>query len=191
MMTTWKYTIAHGFPEETTMSALVNKLRKNAIKLGAKGEPPKMGTHLTVLPPFYASEDSIIFAASLMKAILALYGEPFLICKKIDIFPKAKGEQESSLHLEVQTDSKYQEYVAWLKANNPFEWVHPPLTSSPVEPIFTPHISILLLQNEPNNKEEFLEKIMDQPLVGEKFRLPPPKFFKKKTDGGVWTQVVI
>lgn len=193
------YTLAHGFPETTELNACVRMVQKVCGENGVKGKYSNMGVHMTLLPPFYADAHTIRLMAIAMKVANTPIGKKqgsFQVTG-LEYFTLNEETMLETVHLTVLLPQAYLELITWLKANNTFEWVYPHAQSTPVEPVFVPHVHIM----EGNNLKRRISRFshsLDDKLRKERFSLTPPTFFQKHEStseerGRVvrWTQVVV
>jgi 2'-5' RNA ligase len=185
------YVLAHGFPTDTEMAKHVNHVIKMCSKEGIIGVPSKMGTHLTLLPPFYGNEESVRFASSILKVMTALLGNMHITVSGVGVFPPPDPSSNiEALHFKIDLPDQYHKHVEWLKTTDMFTWVHAPLQTSAVEPIYVPHVHIIEGENLSESIERCREEIRFM-VSGKSFALPPPQFFKKDPQIKRWTQVTV
>lgn len=184
------YMLAHGFPENTELAKCVKHVIKICKEKNVLGEPSKMGTHLTLLPPFYGDDKTIKFASSIMRVLTSLLGELYITTTCVGYFsPSTEASKVEAMYLKIKLPEMYHEYVEWLKATNPFKWVHPPAQTTAVEPIYIPHVHVIEGVNLFERLKPFEEDLRFV-ITGRTFELTPPKFFKKDEVTKQWKQVI-
>ncbi len=183
------YMLAHGFSEQTEMDRHVKYVIEICGKHNIQGEPSKMGTHLTLLPPFYANEESIRFASSVLKVVTAFIGKMQVTVLGVGIFPPPNPNTKTeALHLKIELPGKYHEHVEWLKINSSFPWVHPPMQTTAVEPKYIPHVHVIEGENLKDALSSYYKEI-EFVVSGKSFQLLPPQFFRKNPATKQWQQV--
>lgn len=195
------YTLAYAFHEQTALASDVLRVKKIIREHGVVGGESKIGTHLTVFPPFYATT-----VVAKTYAVMASVGGFF---KKEDVneisgvhvgwFPPPHEESlVEAIHLRVALSPEYVSFISRIKRSRFFEWVHPPARTSAVEPAFVPHIHLFEGENIFKQTEKHIADI-NYFLVNKHYKLGELRLFEKvlwknKVGGRIitrWEQVLV
>lgn len=139
-------TLAYAFGKDTVMARHVLWAQTKLKEGGVLGESAKMGTHLTVFPPFYTTRnDALIYAAMVQAGSpISEKSQDAIKGTHVGYFPPASDNSLiEAIHLRVELDSEYEKFISRIKGLDIFDWVHPPLQTTAVDPVYIPHIHLL------------------------------------------------
>ncbi len=139
-------TLAYTFDKDTVMARHVLWAQIKLKEGGVLGESAKMGTHLTVFPPFYATKTiAQTYAAMIRVGGFAKKDFPDAISGvHLGYFPPTSPSSFiEAVHLQINLESGYSNFISRMKQLGIFEWVHTPQQTAAVEPVYVPHIHLL------------------------------------------------
>ena len=175
-----QFSIAHCYEHGSYLSILTAGLRERCTELCPEARAPKLGNHITLLPPFRAHEDEMRQFAMGLSIARALYGSEeshnYADSCGIDFF---RNPEEDVCILRVALPRAYHAMIEECRRRlSDFnEWVFPVLDDS-----YNPHICILEgagLYEKLRPALPELKKIA--PLIH--FTLPFPQIMEKITVG--------
>ncbi len=140
------YTLVYAFREETALARHVTEAQKVLKEGGVQGSPAKIGTHLTIFPPFYATKDVAKTYATLIQVgeLIRKEFSDAISGLRIGWFPAPTSDSVlETIHLKVKLWPEYIHFISRIKASDTFEWIHPHTQTTPVEPVYIPHIHLL------------------------------------------------
>lgn len=186
-------TFCFPFPHGTKGAALVRLAQDVCKANGLVGKPSKMGPHASILPPFYCNYREKKALAALARHMWKFNGrEVQAKATGFNVFPPPSPEKESTLYIEIEVDEEYRTFVERHKLKWPFEFVHTPAQTNPVDRVWIPHMSVIegpglhekALPLLPRINEYMYEKII---TFGE------PLFFEEKISGDTaqWFPVLV
>lgn len=144
------YTLAYAFHEETPLASDVLHVKKIIREHGVVGSESKIGTHLTVFPPFYATK-AVAKTYAVMTSVGGFFkkeGVNEISGVHVGWFPPPHEESlVEAIHLRVDLSPEYVSFISRIKRSGLFKWVHPPARTSAVEPAFVPHIHLFEGEN--------------------------------------------
>ncbi len=190
------YTLAYRFSQSTDLERYTQAIKIKCQNLGISGKDSKMGTHLTVLPPFYATEAEAKRYAAIAKLAIGLFEETRkkIVINGIGWFEAIEKDEKSmdALHLVVKLPKGYTDSVERLKSSTLFKWVHKPAQGKAVDPLYSPHIHIIEGEGVKALTEPH-KKYFDLLVGGRSFALGPLNLFEKiePSEAPFWKQVLV
>lgn len=171
-----QFTVVHHFPANTFLSDALQHLRREAKLLSREADTPKLGNHLTLLPPFRAHPDEMRQFSMGLEIAQALYedggAKRFAETHGLDFF---RNPGSDALVVKVLLPRNYHVLIeACRKQLSRFnEWVFPVLGGS-----YAPHICILEGKNLYTDLSPSMSKL-GASIFLERFDLGFPKIMVK------------
>lgn len=182
-----QFCLAHCYRPNSYLSVVVDNLRRRCLELCPSAEPPKLGNHTTLLPPFLAHPDEMKNLARGLRIAGAYYGKDginnYAKTQAIDFF---RNPDLDACVLKVVLPRNYHDMILECRKELPSsnEWVFPISGDE-----FNPHICIA----EGENLYDVVSRNLSEldriaPEVG--FLLPFPTIMVKEYKDGVarWSE---
>lgn len=187
-------TFAFPFDSAVNGAGLVRLAQEVCKNHDLYGNPPKMGAHATIIPPFKCTEREKKAVAILTRQMWRFNGHPVdAQATGFGVFGPAKPDSNiGAIYVALELDEQYRQYIEKHKLEWPFEFVHPPSQTTAVDRVWIPHLSVIegpnLHERAPKHFPSLNEYVRDRIVT-----LREPLFFEKKTLGqdSYWSQVLV
>lgn len=174
-------TFAFPFPAGEKGARLVNLAQDVCAQKGLRGNPPNMGPHATIIPPFYCSTKERQAISMLTRHMWKFNGKWVLVkAGEFGVFsPSKPNDNTGAIYISLEIDPHYREFVEKHKIDWPFEFVNKPSQTAAVERVWIPHLSVIegpdLHTQAPPLFPQLNEYVSDRVVV-----LGEPLFFEKQ-----------
>lgn len=177
-----KFLLMHPFPHDSPAAILADDIA-TFYKEKTKGTTrPKLGPHITLLPPFYAPRDEMIHLSKGLDMMKALYRDlkHSLMEARISEIGFFNNPNNGVLILKIKLPSHYQAVVEdYKKGLSHFAtWVFPPDDLS-----FNPHLCIFEGETVYRDLQKLVKEFPRSKIEGVSFNLPTPTIMRKVEEG--------
>lgn len=187
-------TFCFPFSVGTRGAALVRLVEEVCKVNGLTGRPAKLGPHATVIPPFYCSDRERKAIATLTRHMWKFNGKEVDVrATSLNVFAPESPGKDSALYIKVRMDGEYRDFVERHKLDWPFEFVHLPAQTNPVDRVWVPHISVIEGPGLYEKATPLLHRISEDCVYDKVVTLGEPLFFEKKKVGDTvrWFPVLV